>query len=447
MPAAAAPPAPAVTPSVPSANLPKVAAVGTPSVVASPKGEITLPKPTGITPPKVTPAASSEHWKDAFERLDDFTTEETGTTAAAVPTPPPPPKPAKEVVAPVAAEEGEEPAVDPNAPAPDPAKPDLLTKGGKPSPWKMVDHWKGQYAILQKEVAELRTKAPELPKDVVEKLTSMEKRNQELEEEIRYVNFQKTPEFTEKYQKPYEEAWTGAITDLKGLSVQTTNSETGDVEQRDITVQDIAGFANMPPEIARKAIRAAFSDPLDAAEVRGHVDTIRKLHAIQANALEEARKNGAEREKTRSEQFNRENSAVQQEVSSIWQAVNKEATEKYEFMRPVEGQEERNAALDKATKFVDETLRANATNPKLTKEERADVVRKHAALRNRAIAYSVLLHEHKALKAKLAERDAALAAYQGSEPGAGEGDGGKGGGVAPMDQMESSLSVLRKMAS
>jgi len=61
-------------------------------------------------------------------------------------------------------------------------------------------------------------------------------------------------------------------------------------------------------------------------------------------------------------------------------------------------------------------------------------------VRNRAIAYSVLMHENKALKAQLAEREAALKAFEDSGPTDGNGKGkqpGSGGeltidGVAAM---------------
>jgi len=73
--------------------------------------------------------------------------------------------------------------------------------------------------------------------------------------------------------------------------------------------------------------------------------------------------------------------------------------------------------------FVSDALSSKANDPNLTEEQRANVIKKHVALRNRAIAYSVLVHENKQLKAMLAEKENALKAYGDSAPTDGEGKG------------------------
>ena len=89
-------------------------------------------------------------------------------------------------------------------------KPGEPEKPGKTSPWKLVESYKKSNAALQQEIAQLRTtmKPGELPKEHQDKFTAIEARNKELEDEIRHVNYSKSKEFAEQYQKPYEEAWT-----------------------------------------------------------------------------------------------------------------------------------------------------------------------------------------------------------------------------------------------
>lgn len=313
----------------------------------------------------------------------------------------------------------------------------------KVSPWKLVDHYKVTNTTLQKEIAELRAQQGKPPKELQEKWESIQKRNDELEQHIRFVDYQKSSEFVEKYSKPYEEAWVRAISGLKGLRLQFRNEETGEVAARDITPQDIAALANMDPATARLEIRQRF--PEDAAEVKGYIERIRDLAHEQNKALEEHKTKGGEWLKQQQEQYQAKVKEFTEKNTKLWEQYNKEATEKFEFLRPVEGQQERNEKLEKATKFVDEALNGRINDPNLTEDQRAAILKRHAALRNRAIAYSVLMHENKSLKAKIAEHEKALKAYQESEPTGGGGKGkevnGEGG-----DMMEQVLQGMNKYA-
>lgn len=319
----------------------------------------------------------------------------------------------------------------------------LKGKSGKVSPWKLVDHYKATNTSLQKEIAELRTQQGQPPKEWLDKLTSAQKRAEELENHIRFVDYQKSGEFTEKYTKPYEEAWMRAISGLKGLKVQWTNPETGEVSGRDITPQDIAALANMDPAAARQEIRQRF--PEDAAEVKTYVERIRDLAYAQNQALEEHRTKGAEHWNAQAQALQAKQRAFIESNTKLWESINKEAMEKFDFLRPVEGDEARNAKLEAAVKFVEDALATRITDPKLSDEDRANVLRKHAALRNRAIGYSVLLHENKGLKAKVGELEKALKAYEKSEPTSGDGKGkDKAADVNGEGLMDSVLSGMSK---
>lgn len=299
---------------------------------------------------------------------------------------------------------------------PEPEDPKL---GKRPSPWKLVEHYKGLNTNLQREIAELRGKSTngEPPKEYTERYSALEKRNHELEQHMRFVDYSKSQEFVDKYQKPYEEAWAKAITGLKGLKVQFTDQSTQEVVARDLTPQDIAALANMEPHAARLEIKNRF--PEDIAEVRGYVDRIRDLADAQNKALEEQRTKGGDWQKQQHEKAQ----AVQEANHKLWHQFSKEAQEKLAVLRPVEGDDERNMKLEKATAFVQKALASKANDPNLTDEQRAEVIKQHVSVRNRAIAYSVLVHENKALKAQLAEKEAALKAFEESAPTDGNGKG------------------------
>ncbi len=319
--------------------------------------------------------------------------------------------------------------------AEEPAKPGQK----KTNPWTLVETYKAKTHKLESELAELRSKATEPPKEVVEKLSAIEKRNQELEQHMQFLDYSKSKDYVDKYQKPYEEAWTRAITGLKGLKVNFgVDEKTGQEMSRDLTPQDIAALANMDPSAARLEIKNRFPD--DIAEVRGYIDKIRDLAEAQHKALEEQKTKGGEWQNHVGQQVR----AMQEANSKLWKQYSDESIAKHEFLRPVEGDDERNSKLEKAAAFVTEALSARPNDPNLTEQQRADVIKRHVALRNRAIAYSVLMHENKALKAALAEKEQALKAYGDSAPTDGEGKGKQGSpnGELSIDGVAALLSKL-----
>lgn len=314
-------------------------------------------------------------------------------------------------------------------------KPGEPEKPGKTSPWKLVESYKKSNSALQQEIAELRLaqKPGELPKEHQEKFSAIEARNKELEDEIRHVNYSKSKEFAEQYQKPYEEAWVNAISDLKELLI--TND---DGSSRTATAQDLIALSNMPLGQARTTAKAWFGDSAD--DVMAHRRTIRDLSDKQTKALEDSKTHGSERDQQRTAEMQAKHKARSEETAKVWSQVNAEALEKYEYLRPVEGETERNEKLEKAQKFVDETLKKNLNQAK-TVEERDAIIKAHAALRNRAVGFSVLKHENVGLKAKVAELEKAIAEFQASEPSGG-GPKSQQNGEASGDEMTNAFGRM-----
>lgn len=358
---------------------------------------------------------------------------------------PEPPKPAETAKAPEAAapegdplEAGAEPTPEtkPEDAPPPPDKP-ITDERGKPvdpkkvSPWKLLDQFKGRLTAAEKENIELREKLGKVPN--LEKLEGVEKRNKELEEEIRYHNYAKSQEFAEKYQKPYEEAWSKAVADLGELEVLAEDG----TPARKATAADLVSLARMPLGDARKLANQMFGD--SASDVMMHRQRIRDLSDAQNKALEDARKLGSERET----QWMERSKALQSELSTLWQKFNEEDAAKHEFLRPKEGDTEWNTRLDKAKALVEGSFGQNPADPNLTPEQRAKVIRDRVAVKNRAIAYSALKLENARLQKQLKERDEKLKQFEDSAPTGGSAGGGNGKaaetGSTPMDRAKARL--------
>jgi hypothetical protein len=372
----------------------------------------------------------------AFARMDagaveaDLTAPDPVRTARpkASPAPAPVPKPADATPAPAPAGdelEGEDAPAPAAKDAPAPPKPgdedlsDAELKAPKPpqqaGPWKLKKYWEKRAAAVEQELAEARKRVAEADRnsDALKRAADIEKRNAELEEEIRYHNYAKSQEYADKYDKPYQEAWAAAANELAELDVLNEDG----TASRKATPKDLLALANMPLGEARRDANAKFGDSAD--DVMAHRRRIIDLSRAQTKALEDARKAGAER----TERSTATQQAIAQEVASLWTTTNADIAAKHEYLKPKEGDAEWNAKLTKATALADEAFSRNAADPSLTSEQRADLVRKHAAVRNRAIAYSALKLENNRLRAQIKERDDKLKAFEESAPNGGSANG------------------------
>ena len=293
---------------------------------------------------------------------------------------------------------------DPNAPKP------------KVNPWKLMEEHKTRAAKLESEIVELKKLVPNeaARKSEIQELEQTRARAKELEDEIRYVNYSKSPEFKEKYEKPYQQAWSKAMADLKEISVE--DPSTG--ESRQVTANDMLNLVNLPLGKARELADAAFGNFAD--DVMAHRKEIKNLFESQAQALDDARSKGAEREKQMLEQHQAGWKTLENQASEIWTKANESATKDEsigKYLSPIEGNQDHNQRLAKGQEMVDRAFKENPMDRKLSPDDRAAIIKRHAAVRNRAIAYGPLLHENRKLQARLAEVEKELGQFKGSTPG------------------------------
>lgn len=301
------------------------------------------------------------------------------------------------------------------------------TEKKKANPWKLYDAEKAKRAELEAEVQRLRTSiAPEQDRNALtERATKAEARATTLENEIRYVSYEKSKEFIDTYQAPYEAAWKRATTELSEIAITDPATQ----QQRAVTSQDILEIVNMPLGRAREVADEVFGKFAD--DVMAHRKEIKGLFEKQTQALEEAKKNGGTREQQRREQYQKQHAETSGFVQKHW----KEATDSFlndpvngDYFKPKvapEGQEltpdekDWNESLARGEKFVDEAWKANVMAPGLKPEERAAIIKKNAAVRLRAAAFGPLKRLNKRMEAKIAALEKELGQYSESTPGAG----------------------------
>ena len=409
--------------------------------------------PSSIPQP-VTPAAAPKPGSAREQMFKELRKKATTATDPNDPTPKPAPSPAPTPGKPEPAPEpAPETVPDPENPealekpeapaAPDPKDP----KGAKPkaNPWKLYEQVKERATKLEQEIAQLKEKfTPEANRETYTKrLTETEARAKALEDEIRFVNYEKSEEFATKYQQPYEAAWTRAMTELSEISILDPQTQ----QQRPVTSQDMLNLVNLPLGEARAMANSVFGDFAD--DVMTHRKEIRNLFAQRNDALKEAKEKGAEREKLRKEQFEQFTKQTGEQVKKTWEAANEAAKkdERYgKYFVEVEGDEDGNQRLGKGFQLVDRAFSdPSPTDPRLTPEQRAEIVRRHAAVRNRAAAFGRLVLGTTQLEAKLAEAQKELEQYKASTPSPNTETKPAANGT-PVRARDQVMGALRKLA-
>lgn len=379
-----------------------------PALPNAPKVEL---KVSQIAPPAEAPAAPKKGSarEQMFKELEKRAGQEPGTER----TPPPENLKEKTPEPEVKPADGKEKEALAEAPKEGEVKPGEAEKKSKVSPWKIVDEYKQKLAKAESDKLEVEKRAiPEAKwKEKEAELESKSKRLNELEEEIRFVNYSKSEEFKTKYQEPYDKAWHRAMSELGELQVE--EGET----LRAMQPNDLLELVNLPLGRAHELAVEKFGDL--APEAMAHRKEIRNLFDQQTTALEEARKSGAEREKSRAEQFQKQHGEVSTSIRETWSRSNEEITAdpKYgKFFTPVEGDEQVNQRLAKGFELADRAFSENPMAPGLTAEQRQSIVKRHAAVRNRAAAFGRLVYQNTTLETKIADLQKIVDEYKGGEP-------------------------------
>lgn len=388
-----------------------------PEVLEAPPAPAPLPSlsPIGGHPDASPPPNMAE----AFGDLDELAGEPRET-----PKPPEPAKPAPEPAkadipaakpAPKAAEKPPEPAKAPPKPAEKPPDKPADKAPEKMAPKELREAYESLKAKLrEREEEATKVKAeleavkkappPEDPekKTLAERLSERETRLQKLEEELRYAAYEQTDEYQQHYNR-YQRAW------QRGHDVVTTLTK---ADGTPATPRDFERLVNTASEDeAATLAEELFGPGAKANSAMNHRNHIRDMNQACHEAKAEWRTKGAERLKAA------EAARIQRakELEGIYKTALKEAEDKYpQWFKPPEDDEKAAELLAEGLKMVDETFsKAQELPPDV-------LVRRHAAIRNRAGAFSRVVHDLKTAKDRIAQLEKELADYHNSTPGKGE---------------------------
>ena len=321
----------------------------------------------------------------------------------------------------------------------EPPKPEAL-KEIDPSKMKAGELAK-HYHLTKKERDDLRKERDELkqklsaPQEWPEKKTWEEKvaeRDRALEEhkkrvadyenELKFTQYEKSQEYKERYQKPFETAYLGGRAKAAALKIVERKSEEGEVLQqsRKGTAEDFDALMAITDDDAA----ADMADKLwgnKAPLILYHREEANKLNGQARDAIKEYREKGTEREK----QIREQHEKWYKDATSMIEREQQAAVEKYpQFFKPDDTDPKSGQLLELGREALERVVKKGAPiKDGQTQWTNEEIARATAQVRNGAIAFprvayrlSQSLKEIKELKAKLAE-------FETSVPGNGEGRG------------------------
>lgn len=356
------------------------------------------------------------------------------TAKANDPTKPPDPKPA------------EPPAAKSDDQA-DPPKPgDTVTpqKSKKPADFLREELTKTTAERDQFKAEIEKLKAPkEDPekKALTEKLEAETKRREELEQEMRFTNYEKSPEYKEKFEKPYTDAWNAGRSWVSQLKVTDAEGNS-----RLATAQEFDTLMNLSftdPDRASEEVAALFGNK--SASVISHMLDVQKASRAATEASEMYRKQGSEREQ-QSVEFRK---ALEKKVSDRWLEHKKPDSipDKWKpFLTPKDGDDDGNKMLEAGYRKFDEAMGLDARKAR-TESEREEILGKTAAQRHLAANARRLIKWVEQRDALIVDLQKELAAFKTSEPGAGDGEPGAKAKGPAADTMAGALNALDKKAT
>lgn len=391
-----------------------------PEAPPAPTQEVSMPAPTpGPKPVEAAPPSSKySSVREALKANAGPTPEE----------PPPKPTPDKPPVTPPKPADKKPELAAPEKPAEPPAS---EKPNGKFNPVKELKVAKSRITELETENNRLKTSiVPEQERTTLtQRMESIQAENEKLKNQIRFKDYENSPEFTTKFQQPYIAAIDEATKFLGRIPVTDQSGQ-----QRAATVQDLFELMAVDANDPAKAIDLAeerFGKL--SSRVLERMEKVRDVLNARNNALEEEKKNGANREQTERENSDRQTKAVAKHVLGLWQKAHEafvndpKDPEMKDFIFPItipEGkqatpeEQEHNDALERGFRLVDEWWGKKVPQCK-NAEELSEMVRHQAAIRARAAGFGPLRKIARRLKSENAKLKAELAQYQETVPDAG----------------------------
>jgi hypothetical protein len=290
-----------------------------------------------------------------------------------------------------------------------------------------LKQFREQYEMTKKERDDLASKIQELErakadgtrKEVEEatkslkaEMDSIRKNAEELDTEVRYLNYTRSGEYKQKYETPLREAWQTALGDIEGIRVTDE-----DGTERDANHQDIMALLNVP--VAKAAIIAQETFGPAAPEMMAHRRRLIELTQARDKSIAEWKEKGAQREVESKKQLESRQTRSRDLFES--QFADYEKTHAQLFGRE-EGDEDGNKLLDESDRLVRIALKGEGIDADMGYDDKVDLITKaQAQVALRARAYGRERLRVIRLQQKVAELEKKVGKVRSSEPGQGEG--------------------------
>ncbi len=278
---------------------------------------------------------------------------------------------------------------------------------------------------LETELESLRSKHAELEQTVprtqtektqlATKLADLEKKHNEVLAELNFSNYERSPDYKQKYEKPYQDAISRAYKRVKELTViEEDRSQSADdngkfpTKERPAKPEDFDEIYGLNYGAATKLATKKFG-PEFAAGIMQHWESIREKAEAAVGALNEWKASGEKRQKEQETQ----SIQTRERVAGLWTQVNTDIkTKNPDLFGERADDKEWNEALTKGTQMADAYFSDRSTQP----IEQRLVFDAH--VRNRVAAFPALVSRMRKLEAENAQHVKDIAALRGSAPGA-----------------------------
>ena len=311
-------------------------------------------------------------------------------------------------------------------PKKDEPAPTAKAEPAKPEPTS-IKQFREQYDLTKKErddfaakVSELerarsegtRKEVEEATKSLKAEMDSIRKNAEELDTEVRYLNYTRSGEYKQKYETPLREAWQTALGDIDGIRVTDA-----DGTERDASHHDIMAILNVP--VAKAAIIAQETFGPAAPEIMAHRRRLLELTQARDKSISEWKEKGAQREVERSKQVEGRQSRSRELFES--QFSDYEKSHPQLFGRE-DGDDDGNKLLDESDRLIRIALKGEGVDADMGYEDKVDLITKaQAQVALRARAYGRERLRVIRLQQKVAELEKKVGKVRSSEPGQGEG--------------------------
>lgn len=249
--------------------------------------------------------------------------------------------------------------------------------------------------------------------ELQKKYDQSEQNRRALESELYAIDYSRSPEYADKYQKKWQAAYKSAVQRAKGASVEIENSETGEKSVRRASDADFERVRLAPPteqlELAEKLFgKYAYIVMQD----------INGLASIEQSANEEVNA----RSKDYHERVAQAKGEIEKQSKDFQSEMARADSELIQKHPDIFGEEsaspEISAAIKKSLATYDNMVQKARGTPQ-TPEAVKERAQQSATVRRMVGAYTRFYLENAELKTQIVAKDEELAKYRQSDPGGG----------------------------